>query len=150
MKKPLEQRFWKHVIKKNNDECWLWSASTNEPNGYGVINDGNGKMISTHRYSWIIHNGEIPNGMAVCHKCDVRTCVNPSHLFVGTQGDNIRDRNQKGRGNHMRGETHYKARLTEDDIEFIRNSSDLQRNLAKRFGVSRSNIAMIQSGRSWV
>lgn len=147
MKKPLEQRFWKHVRKGTNNECWLWIASTNEPNGYGQINDGTGKMITAHRYSWIIHNGVIPDGMQVCHRCDVRRCVNPAHLFVGTQQDNLKDRGDKRRT--QMGEKHYCAKLSEKDVREIRSSTEYQRVLAERFGVSRSTIAMIQTKKSW-
>lgn len=86
-----EGRFWRSVEKKNYG-CWEWIRSPQK--GYGTI-AVDGTMIQTHRFSWELHNGNIPKGMCVLHKCDNRLCVNPNHLFLGTRGDNNRDREQK-------------------------------------------------------
>lgn len=88
---PME-RFFKSI--KKTDTCWLWkNAITNE--GYGKFYHK--KYYSSHRYSWIIHKGKIPKGLCVLHKCDVRNCVNPDHLWLGTLKDNTRDMILKGR-----------------------------------------------------
>lgn len=88
-------RFWSKVKKGNLDECWERSGSDNG-NGYNQLKI-KGVPILSHRFSWIIHKGQIPNGLKILHKCDNRRCVNPNHLFLGTQLDNIRDMINKGR-----------------------------------------------------
>lgn len=87
----LEERFWEKVDKKSDDECWNWKASTNG-HGYGQICDGFCGVVSAHRLSWQIHFGDIPIGKFILHKCDNRLCVNPNHLYVGTQSDNMYDK----------------------------------------------------------
>ena len=86
------KRFWDKVEK--TDGCWNWKA--NKANGYGHFSLY-GKKIKAHRYSWIMKYGEIPAGMLICHHCDNKACVNPDHLFIGTQSDNLKDCVRKGR-----------------------------------------------------
>lgn len=100
---PMALRFWQRVERGPN--CWLWSGGTNE-RGYGKISDDNRRPAYAHRISWEMTNGPIPEGLYVCHHCDNPRCVNPSHLFLGTQKDNLRDMSTKGRGNR------YNARKT--------------------------------------
>jgi len=89
----LEDRFFQKVLK--TDSCWLWTGGI-ATQGYGVFRV-DGKSVSAHRHSYKIHKGEIPDGMHVCHSCDVRNCVNPDHLWVGTATDNMQDMIKKGR-----------------------------------------------------
>jgi len=93
---PVEKRFWGKVQK--TDSCWIWTGGTNG-HGYGslVIDHTGNHRIYAHRLSWIIHYGEILNGLQVLHKCDNPLCVNPEHLFLGTQKDNMDDMMAKGR-----------------------------------------------------
>ena len=94
--RSLEERFWEKV--KKTEHCWLWIGATTVF-GYGhICVDGLRLKGLTHRISWEWSHGPIPSGMSVLHHCDVPACVNPAHLFLGTQGDNLRDCIQKGRG----------------------------------------------------
>ncbi len=87
-------RFWTHVDKSG--DCWIWTGARYAL-GYGAFGPKGTGAMGAHRYSWILAHGEIPTGMLVLHKCDVRCCVNPDHLFLGTQKDNIADMIAKGR-----------------------------------------------------
>ena len=89
------KRFHLGYIPIPETGCWLWERATTH-NGYGQISIG-GKIMIAHRYSWELHGGHIPDGLCVLHKCDVRCCVNPDHLWLGTQKDNSQDALKKGR-----------------------------------------------------
>lgn len=101
-------RFWAKVDKSGGpDACWIWTASK-VPSGYGSFGV-NGRLFGAHRIAWVLENGQIPHdgsyhGMCVCHKCDNPACCNPAHLFLGTNMDNARDREKKGRGNQPKGD----------------------------------------------
>jgi len=150
MRGTLEERFWAKVDKRGPDECWEWRGAKRQ--GYGAISKGahgNG-VLDAHRVSWKLANGSIPAGKFVCHHCDNRSCVNPSHLFLGTQADNMHDMIKKGRSTH--GERHKGAKLTEQDVHEIRQM--LSRGIpvsviAKKYGVARSTISRISTGETW-
>lgn len=96
-KRPVEERFWEKVEKLT--DCWVWTAGTDDK-GYGRIlnkRKEHGGETRAHRLSWILHNGPIPTGLYVLHKCDNPPCVRPDHLFLGTNLDNMRDMKEKGR-----------------------------------------------------
>ena len=144
----LAQRFNEKYIPVTEAGCWLWTAYVSTA-GYGTIQIDARNHILAHRASWEIHRGAIPDGMRVCHKCDVRCCVNPSHLFLGTQSDNIRDAVQKGRFTGPRGERQWLAKLAIETVREIKLSKEAGRALAKRIGVSFSTISDIRRGRTW-
>lgn len=149
--RPLSERFWRFVVKAGQDECWLWSGTTTA-HGYGYIGDENGRMLRAHRVAWTLAHGRIPDGvgyhgMCVLHRCDVRNCVNPAHLFLGSNEDNMADMVAKGRS--ASGERGARARLTESDVSAIRSSGDPVGVLAARYGVRSCTVSNIRAGRIW-
>ncbi len=150
--KPLIERFWEHVEKRGPDECWLWIGRKNSY-GYGSLAE-RGRNILAHRFSYEIHKGKIPAKMAVCHACDVRNCVNPNHLWLGTSQENNADRTAKGRtiSGRTLGEGHGMSKLTADQVREIRlllQRGDSATAIAKQFGVSPGNIWNIKTGKTW-
>ena len=148
----VAERFWSKVCIAGPDECWLWTAATRR-DGYGYIGLGGrkGGAMAAHRFSYELAHGPIPAGMFVCHTCDVRRCVNPAHLWLGTMFDNIADRDQKGRVRH--GSPHPCAKLTEDDvrtIRLLRETAGLTYvQIAARYGVDISSIYAIIKRKNW-
>jgi hypothetical protein len=148
--RPLEDRFWEKVNRPNNTiECWLW-VGAKDSGGYGQISTKNIKEPA-HRCSYRMNFGEIPKGLRVLHRCDTPACVNPNHLFLGTQADNMKDMAQKGR--HSRtispGERNGFAKLTEKDVREIRQSAAPSKMLAMKYGIVTSCIRGIRNGRTW-
>ena len=97
--KSLEERFWAKVVVLGPDDCWEWRG-TRLKTGYGLMHGGSGsakRWEIAHRVSWMVHFGEIPEELVICHRCDNPPCCNPAHLFLGTKADNNRDRASKGR-----------------------------------------------------
>lgn len=140
--------------------CWLWTGAKNAY-GYGVMKGPRRgpRVWGAHRVAYELTHGTIPEGMLVCHRCDVRACCNPAHLFLGTPADNTRDMIEKGRSlwqakPHLiaRGEAAGCVRLTEEQVREIRESAangQFHHEIAKRFGVSRAAVGRVVTRRSW-
>ena len=159
--RPIEERFWEKVQKSEDpDGCWLWTAFVG-PDGYAYIGYKR-KSVKAHRVSWELHYGQIPkgegyHGTCVCHRCDVRHCVRPDHLFLGTQEENINDMKLKGRAKTgygygiCAGTDNANAKLTEDQVREIRALRGVRKqvDVAADYGVSQLVITNIQLGKSW-
>lgn len=146
--RSTEERFYDFALPEPNSGCWLWTGYLFS-SGYGGFNTKNGRHTHAHRYSWTLHRGPIPDDLIVCHKCDVRCCVNPDHLFVGTYSDNANDMHAKGRNNTPRGERHVKARLTDQNIRDIRADTRSLVVIGKDYGVDKQYIWKIKRGWHW-
>lgn len=148
-RKLASVRFWSKVDKQ--ESCWIWKGRAMST-GYGSFWTGV-KQDTAHRFSYELHNGSIPENLCVLHTCDVRLCVNPAHLFVGTKGDNQRDCVAKGRDNKACGEQAAMSKLTTAQVLEIRklNSENHigSRTLAKQFGVQRNTIMNILHRITW-
>ena len=130
-------------------ECWLWRGSR-DGLGYGHFSEGR-----AHRVSWLLFKGPIPDGMKVLHKCDVRNCVNPEHVFLGTQADNIQDMLKKGRQRTVPkfGEDNPMSKLTAAQVREMRNlrreTGMSAKRIAERFGVSTMTAHRAINKTSW-
>jgi hypothetical protein len=136
-------------IPEPNSGCLLWTSSVDTV-GYGRFRHRR-KNYSAHRAAWEVARGPIPSGLHVLHKCDVRSCLNPDHLFLGTHQDNMRDRNEKGRarGKVSRGSDNWCAKLNDDAAREIYTRAGLQREIARAFGVEQSVVSRIKRGLAW-
>lgn len=143
----LPERFMKKV--EITDSCWLWKAALTQ-DGYGAF-WWDGKTLPAHRYAWSFYNGDIPKGMVICHKCDVMSCANPDHLFLGTVQDNHADMVKKRR--NASGEKSGKAKLTSTQIiemrEKYKNSTHSCTELSKEYGITRENVYYIVHYKTW-
>lgn len=135
-----------YIISRVSHEngCWLWKLAK-DGGGYG-IGTLKGRTCRPHRLAYEAFVGEIPQGMMVCHTCDVRHCCNPDHLWVGTGADNTADMIAKGRKAVVR-----TCKLQPEEVDEIRSliGTELQRDIARRFNVARTTISAIATGRSW-
>ena len=127
--------------------CWLWRANLTEQ-GYGILSF-RGKRRMAHRESFKLHKGSIPRRLQVNHRCDRPACVNPKHLYLGTQKENIADMLRRGRTNRKGERCHGRRVLTPANVLAIRKSRDTQAVLAATFGVTPSNIGAVRQRISW-
>lgn len=139
------QRFGNRYSVQPNG-CWVWTGAL-DGDGYGMVSMGSGKDRGAHRVSWEIHRGPIPAGLHVLHHCDNPPCVNPDHLFPGTQADNVADMVRKDRG--QKGERSAASKLTTSQVRSIRSDSRSQKDIARAFGVDQSTISEIKTGKTW-
>lgn len=148
MRKSLDELFWSKVNIRSPDECWEWTGCL-VGKGYGGFGVKR-KTVRAHRQSWILTHGEIPDGLQVLHKCDNHTCVNPNHLFLGTNSDNMADKVSKGR--QTRGESIKKAKLTAAQIVQIRHyhkCGNSHGTIARLFDVDKVTISNVVNHKTW-
>lgn len=149
-KSEVSDRFWKLVKKSGQNECWPFVGHTREW-GYGWFNGPTGPT-NAHRVAYMLSKGPIPPGLFVCHSCDNPPCCNPSHLWVGTVGDNTRDMIKKGRsrqGAPRIGSANHNTKLTPDAVREIIASNDSPSRLAAKHGVTSAAIYNIRHGKAW-
>ena len=137
--------FWSKVDKSS--DCWNWTGSKSK--GYGHLQCGVGSPVRAHRFSWVLHNGGIPDGMVVCHRCDNRSCVNPEHLFLGTVADNNHDMVAKGRLVRSAGESNGQSKLTREQVRAIYVDTRPYPVIAAEYGIHRTAVGLIRRRQMW-
>lgn len=148
--REVEQRFLNKVNRAGC--CWLWKAAKNE-HGYGRFYVA-GRLEQAHRVAFTLFVGPVPDGFSVLHNCpggDNPACVNPAHLFVGTQQTNIRDMIRKGRANRasFKGERNGRAKLDEGRVRLMRAERGTHGEIATAYGVSKALVSMVRSCQVW-
>lgn len=139
-------------VRITGDDCWNYRAV--DQRGYGLIpvrlNDDEWPKVKAHRLAWVLtHNQKIPAGMVICHRCDNPACINPAHLFIGTQKDNVADMMAKGRAVFYMSREDRPTKITEQDVRDIRQRNTPHRTEAERYGLSYTYIYNIRAGLKW-
>lgn len=147
-KTPIE-RFFEKVEKTSS--CWLWKAHKNQK-GYGMFHYK--KDMSAHKFSYLLHKGDVPKTMFVCHKCDTPSCVNPEHLWLGTNKENVQDSKDKGRNIRptARGSLNHNSKLDETSVREIKNllkEGMNKKEISRRFKISYPTILNIWNNKIW-
>lgn len=152
----VEARFWPKVMKPGDwESCWTWTGSKGSKNDtYGKIKLRSYVTVRTHRLSYVLYYGHVPGDLCVCHRCDNPECVNPLHLFLGTNAENTADKVAKGRwkGGDQTGEKNGAAKLTASQVDQIKALISVgytNTAIGKRFGITHSLVSRIRRGRSW-
>jgi hypothetical protein len=141
-------RYWKYVIKgEGPDDCWGW-AKSKDPDGYGQLQVGDIPWRA-HRISFVIHFGSSPAGMMVLHRCDNPECSNPTHLFPGTNADNMADCKAKGRRTVQRGIARGQAKLNDAAVRDIRTSPQTLDKIRQKYGISLSLASLVRRREIW-
>jgi len=129
--------------------CWNVNSHYQYSNGYYALYVS-GKREMAHRFVYERHFGTIPDGMLVCHHCDNPRCVNPEHLFLGTDAGNAEDKIKKGRANPPKGEEHNRSAFTNEEIAYIREHAEISNSeMARRMKVGKAAIYKVRSRRTW-
>jgi hypothetical protein len=149
-----ELEFWANCIPEPNTGCWLWLGATKKDGGYPRV-WFNGKYQKGHRVAWELANGETLGDRCALHKCDQPSCINPEHIFAGTQADNVADMLSKGRERYvgLPGEQNGRAKLTDAQVAALR--ADLANGMtqtaaAARYGISQARVSKIWRGEGWL
>lgn len=145
---PLKDRLAIRSVRVG--ECIEWTGYVNYF-GYGKLTYQN-RQEYAHRAAWIANGGVIPDGMFICHKCDNRRCINPDHLFVGSQKDNMQDMKAKCRRRNVggaRGSAHPSAKVNEAQVLEIRASNLTPEEIAARFNISKKHVYQILNRLTW-
>ena len=145
---PIKDRLELSSMPVTECGCWIWMKRIMPNNGYGVIGINNRTWLA-HRASWEAYRGPLPVGASVLHRCDIRPCINPDHLFLGDHKANSDDMFTKGRASRRDGTHNGRSVLTAEDVAFIRSTPPGMRGLAERFKVTRSAICRARNGSSW-
>jgi hypothetical protein len=145
-----KERFWQRVdCSGGSQACWPWIGTKRY--GYGFLKILK-KPVRVHRFSWQIHVGPIPDGLHVLHKCNNPACVNPSHLYVGTDQDNMNDKIRAGRQNHPFGSRIANAILNDDIVRSIRArhaNGETRTEIARDLGLKRNNVDQVIYRQRW-
>lgn len=152
-RKSLVERYHNRIEKRNDSACWEWIGAR-DSDGYGHITikiDGKTKWIKAHRLSWEYAFGNIPDHTCVLHHCDNPSCVNPVHLFLGTQEDNMHDMKSKGRSSKRSrvGEDNGNSKLKEIQVLDISKDNRTLREISQQYGVTMATVSDIKRGKIW-
>ncbi len=155
--KTKKAKFWSNVTVSDKYNCWEWNSeiATNQYGTFRFMIDGKMYRYTAHRAAYMLSYNICPTrDIHVCHKCDNRSCVNPSHLFLGTASDNNEDMAMKGRRNECRGQDRPTSKLTNNQvrqIKFILKNPNrpIYKEIGNKFGVNGGTIYLIHSGRNW-
>lgn len=148
MNESIISRFSRKIDRPDTRGCWNWKRAKNKK-GYGVFRTADGTVLA-HRLQWMMTNGRIPEGIKVLHTCDNPACVNPAHLFLGTDDDNSKDMIKKGR--QRKGSSHGRCKLNEDQvrqIRFMHQNGARQKELVQKFGVAQQTISHVLCHDYW-
>lgn len=149
MNVTVEQRLLSRVVK--TETCWLWTGALSTERRYGIIGtDGHGKTARVHRVAYELWVGPIPSGAMVLHRCDVRNCVNPDHLYLGDAARNTLDMLERDR--ERRAECHPQAKLSVESITkafLLRSQGWTQREIGHELGVTQSTLSRVLRGQAW-
>lgn len=143
---PLSKKIQDNSVRITESGCWIWTGSLNK-HGYGRLTFGAKTNIGAHRASYELMHGKIPDGLFALHRCDIKCCVNPDHIFIGTQQENMSDKVAKNR--QAKGHRHGMSKLTEEQAKEAKFGRARSSELAKKFNCSAVMIRQIRGGLYW-